>query len=392
MNPKPIVPSRELCFNLCKSIIVETLSKHRSNAWLDASEWAESDRLDGPIVAMDSLGVVEAASELSTLLQLHTHKLDELPLRSRSFSSWIEIVQKSWGQGIDSIVFKTSGTTGSPKRIERSYIELLQEAKAWSKLLRPFNRIILCVPSHHIYGFIFGLLLASESHSPVTDATSWTPHQIYRGIKEHDLIISHPAQWRLMANAGFSFPPNVNGITSTGPIHTQLAQELGTLGLKQLIDIFGSTETGGIGFRNALEEKDYQLCPWWIQTNRGVRHTTSDSPLIAMDHLLWKEDQRFSILGRIDNFIQISGTNINLTSIESRINKAPNVVFCKLHFIEEIDGGKLHATLETNTSQKTKAEFRTQLWTWFQNNLTPSERPVSIEIRHIEEAPTTLAR
>jgi len=105
---------------------------------------------------------------------------------------------------------------------------------------------------------------------------------------------------------------------------------LSALGLEVLFDVYGSTETGGIGFRTN-PQNHYALLPYFMpgesQNNQLWRQNLDgrQSLITAPDYLLWQDERLFSIEGRIDSALQVGGVNVNPKQIADAIAQIPNV-------------------------------------------------------------------
>jgi len=105
---------------------------------------------------------------------------------------------------------------------------------------------------------------------------------------------------------------------------------LSALGLEVLFDVYGSTETGGIGFRTN-PQNHYALLPYFMpgesQNNQLWRQNLDgrQSLITAPDYLIWQGERLFSIEGRIDGALQVGGVNVNPKQIADAIAQIPNV-------------------------------------------------------------------
>ena len=66
-------------------------------------------------------------------------------------------------------------------------------------------------------------------------------------LRAGDLVVGYPDFWRAIARAGRALPGGVIGITSTAPCPADVAGDLQSLGLDTLVELYGSSETAGVG-------------------------------------------------------------------------------------------------------------------------------------------------
>ncbi len=82
----------------------------------------------------------------------------------RNIASLIHSMNK--GQP-ETLTFFTSGSTGNPVPATSNFTDLVQEIHALTDIFPARKRIISFVPRHHIYGFLFSILLPKALNIPV---------------------------------------------------------------------------------------------------------------------------------------------------------------------------------------------------------------------------------
>lgn len=114
------------------------------------------------------------------------------------------------------------------------------------------RRVLAAVPAHHMYGFLFTMPLPARlGCNDVIDICRMTPQAVAAIMQSGDLVVSHPAHWSLLARHANRLPPGLQGVTSTAPCPDALAIALEVMGLGRLMQMYGSSETAGIGTRTA---------------------------------------------------------------------------------------------------------------------------------------------
>ena len=175
------------------------------------------------------------------------------------------------------LTFRTSGSSGSAKPCTHRLAHLQQEAAHLATLTQGTQRVLCAVPSHHIYGFLFTVLLPAQLGCPVVlDVRQHTPQTLARLLRPGDLLVSHPAHWALVARHAGPLPAGVHGVTSTAPCPDDLANQLQAIGLSRLTQVYGSSETAGIGTRTAAGAA-FELMPFW-QLRPQRRHPAAAHP------------------------------------------------------------------------------------------------------------------
>ncbi|MFW5995495.1 MAG: AMP-binding protein, partial [Spirochaetia bacterium] len=227
------------------------------------------------------------------------------------------------------IAFETSGTTGQPKRVKTSLSLLDQEIEHLATVFGGSKRIVSTVKARHIYGFLFTAMLPSKLGvarvEPGAQAMSfWRDH-----VSSGDLVVSFPDYLRFIADLNVRFPENVSVVTSTAPCLPEIWGRMRECGVSAMSEVYGSTETGGIGIRDS-SDAPFLLFPYYEGTpeGTGLLRTLPDRqvrPLPLMDRLLWSGPRRVTPVGRSDGAINIGGEKVHMAHVESIIEAHPHV-------------------------------------------------------------------
>ena len=131
------------------------------------------------------------------------------------FGEWLDIIQDAWRNGLGTVTFATSGTTGSPKRCTHRLADLCAEADHLAGLFGDKHRVLAFVPAHHIYGFLFTALLPDALEAECLDSALVT--EALGALRPGDLIVAFPERWRWIERVVRRFGADVHGVTSTAP-------------------------------------------------------------------------------------------------------------------------------------------------------------------------------
>jgi acyl-coenzyme A synthetase/AMP-(fatty) acid ligase len=304
-------------------------------------------------------------------------------------------------KGDAEVTFFTSGSTGQAKAIVKKFSQLQIEISCLETNFGTTvkNSVFLSTVSHqHIYGLLFKVLWPiAMGHAFVCQAFEYPEHIVNKiteeGFASVTLIASPAHLHRLcMDNPLLPVKQHFRCIFSSGgPLdadkNIQLQQELGC----HLIEVYGSTETGGIGWR----QRDSISDDIW-QTFAGVsvahQHNTEllllSSPYITLDQFHGDDriellsDQQFRLLGRADDIVKIEEKRISLNEVQMR---------CKQHqYVQDVCviviGSKrkhLAAVIELNNLGKEAKStmplylfnrlFRSYLAQWFEAVTLPKK-------------------
>ena len=358
-------------FQVIQHIVASELASQRGahRADLLAATRLEDSLTDGRL-AVDSIEVLSLARAVNEFFELDRSDLDEWLLRRRHLWEWRDLVQERLADGDPVFGFRSGGTTGEPKTTRLPAQHLRAEVAELAAIVGTPGRILCMAPLNHIYGFLWGALLGEELGIPLLtgeDAQGATP-------TPGDLIIGFPEWWRLMSGRSTSLPEGVTGVTSTAPCPSALVHQLLEQGLGRMLEIYGSSETGGIGWREH-PGAPYRLLGHWQP--QGVDRLVSQAGIEATppDELHWHDDRHLEPVGRRDGAVQVGGINVWPQKVEAAIAAHPGVSECAVRPFETGSGTRLKAFVVPDGH----AEPEDNLKQWLKDQLPAPERPVRLD-------------
>lgn len=276
-------------------------------------------------LALDSLARMQLATAAATWCNAYDAGFEDLFLAKHKVSDWADAMQRARSAGARHLTFTTSGSTGPRRHLRHTEALLLQEAHAWASVLgdtllgKP-QRIVVLAPTHHIYGFIWGVLLPLVLDVPVVDADLTTLPELHTG----DLLVAVPDQWLWLATSAARagrWPAGVRGISSTAPLASATHHALITpqapesaAALSCLLQIYGSTETGGVAWRDS-PDGDYRLAPGRARSEADqIELVLPDGQHLLLplqDEIRWRDANHFELLRRVDASVQVGGYNVS---------------------------------------------------------------------------------
>ncbi|WP_151703207.1 AMP-binding protein [Nitrincola alkalilacustris] len=268
---------------------------------------------DAPL-NLDSLELVESATLFAQALHITETGLEDLLLAQPSLNGWVDIACDSLEQYHDHISFFSSGSTGEPARHKQPLTHLLREASFLRECLQRQTapdqqaRVWSLVPAHHIYGFIFTVLLPDllGPDTEVIDARTRLLTSIERNLKPGDILVAVPEFWQRWVSTGMRLPPGCKAVTAAGPSNSDTLRQLINQGA-ELLEIYGSSETAGLGYRRSPESPLTLMPHWTIEGDTAVSDCLrADLP----DRLEWSDARHFVVAGRKDKAVQIAGVNV----------------------------------------------------------------------------------
>lgn len=240
-----------------------------------------------------------------------------------------------------SIDIYTSGSTGKPKQVRKSLAQFEVEIEVletlWGATLDR-TTIVATAPHHHIYGLTFRLLWPLSAGRPFDAVTCTHPDMLVErlAILGDAALISNPAQLsrlpELISLTSLTQSPRLI-FSAGGPLPAMAATEFHRQLGRAPTEIFGSTETGAVAWRQ--QEKDDE----WTPLPGIVVDCDSDGALLLYSPFLaeaaaWRMDDaaellpdgRFHLRGRLDRIVKIEEKRLSLPDMESRLTTHPWVL------------------------------------------------------------------
>lgn len=363
-----------------RDLVAAELALARPGRALPSQPWAPGLDLAADLGA-DSLDLMGAASALGDLLGFARGGMDDALLARPLLADWIDTAQASLARFDAGLVFRTSGSSGMPKRCAHRLAGLWREVDELARLLPGRRRVLGAVPAHHIYGFLFTVLLpqAGCAPLPVLDLRGASPAALSSQLQPGDLVVAHPDYWRQVAALGPAFPADVCGVSSTAPCPDDVALSLADGGLR-LLQVYGSSETAGVGWREAAGEP-YRLLPYWRAAGEGMLERDGEDAqaerFALQDRLEWHDAGRFLPAGRIDQAVQVGGANVFPAYVGEVLALHPAVAQCQVRPMRPDEGTRLKAFVVPRADAGEPAALRAELASWTAARLTPPERPAA---------------
>ncbi|HYC57316.1 MAG TPA: AMP-binding protein [Candidatus Binatia bacterium] len=239
----------------------------------------------------------------------------------------------------------TSGSSGPGKRVVKSLQHLEDEVVTLERELGarlPASHVVLATASpRHLYGLLFRVLWPLAQGRPFLRTSLLLPDELVQKIAAAGApvaLVSTPAHLRHLVACPrlASVAGSVAAVFSSGgPLEESVARSLERILGHAPIEIFGSTETGGVGYRQGSAAQPQP--PW--RTMSSVRIATEDdsrlvvtSPFVTAPEgdvhapSTWTMGDRveidgggFRLAGRADRIVKIGEKTFSLPAIEEAL-------------------------------------------------------------------------
>ncbi|MGY2223278.1 AMP-binding protein [Pseudomonas gingeri] len=241
----------------------------------------------------------------------------------------------------------TSGSSGEPKRIEKSLRQLANEVRALEQLWGADLGqacIIGSVATQHIYGLLFRVLWPLCAGRPFVRTQLAFPEDLQRASRQHPQFawVASPALLKRMGdNLDWPALSQVRRVFSSGGALPEDAADSLRQRLQQWpTEILGSSETGGIAWRQGARLwqpfADVQL----DQDADGALRVAS--PYLPAGHVeqtadavRFEADGRFELLGRLDRIVKLEEKRISLPMLEQALVEHAWVDEARLGVVQE---------------------------------------------------------
>ncbi|NOU13857.1 MAG: AMP-binding protein [Methylococcaceae bacterium] len=288
------------------------------------------------------------------------------------------------------LVIFTSGSTGQAKPITKCLnqfqLEVAMLEEYWGKRLDD-AQALATVSHQHIYGLLFRVLWPLSAGRCFHSEVFINPETLTHAAR------SAPAYWiaspahlkRLDQNSPWNEIAGLKAIFSSGgalPQHS--SQQIVNAGGQSVIEIYGSSETGGIAWRQ-------QEQAWTLFTGMTLSAVDNgwqlNSPYLADntrlqldDQIALLEDGRFMLHGRSDRIVKIEEKRLSLAELEQRLTASPwndeshALVISKSRDVVAValvlNASGLHYLASQGRNQ-TIRQLRKDLESWFESVVLP---------------------
>lgn len=307
------------------------------------------ERGDSAVLPADDRPETLTALDAQTTARLGDIADGHLPAHGDGKPRWGSLIARDVA-----VSLYTSGSSGEPKRIDKTFAQLDAELSTHAVLWPLEGRLTISQVSHqHIYGLLFAILRPLCEGAPLAGTTCRYPETLsdwltrladaHRGESQSQvqapcgavLISAPPPLERLPIELDWRAAPSVLArIHSSGAPLSKTASEHAhrILGVA-VSEIYGSSETGGIAWREqqrgecwtplpGIEVRDDDHGCLWL---RSPYLPLPDSWERQADRIALEGDG-FRLLGRADRIIKVGGKRLSLTGMDRALAAHPEVL------------------------------------------------------------------
>ena len=236
----------------------------------------------------------------------------------------------------------TGGSTGKPKVWSKTPRNMLAEARYQADKfgISPDDIFLSTVPPQHIYGLLFSVLIPFVSSARVLDGVYTFPGEILRTAAEHraSILVSVPIHYRILKSDDLQQHHFRMAFSSAGVLDKGDAAYFHEKTGLDIIEMYGSTETGGVATRRRLTDgeswRPLDTVAWKVLDERLRVKSDFISPtlprdaegfFVTTDYAEADGIQSFILQGRADDIVKIGGKRVDLASVQAKIKRIPGV-------------------------------------------------------------------
>jgi len=228
------------------------------------------------------------------------------------------------------VVLFTSGTTGRPKRIAKSWDVLVCSARSAGSRLAMANfrggAIIGTVPHQHSYGLESVILLALEHGLAVMAERPFYPADIAAAIEAAPrprILVTTPVHIRALVAERHAQPEVDLILSATAPLSAELAVKAEECFSAPLIEIYGSTESGQIATRRTAREAEWRCLDDVLLQQQDGRSLAVGravpAPTLLEDMIEHTGPDTFVLAGRSAELVDVAGKHTTLSFLNHQL-------------------------------------------------------------------------
>jgi acyl-CoA synthetase (AMP-forming)/AMP-acid ligase II len=238
------------------------------------------------------------------------------------------------------LVISTSGSTGMaqaiPKKLSQMAAEIATLEAQFGEVIDDAD-IVATVSHQHIYGLLFNVLWPLSAGRAFAARSFGSLEGLTTALAQRDsVLVSTPAHLQRLPETPDWEPASKRlraVFSSGGPLPASVACETRQLLGQVPFEVYGSSETGGIAWRQQQTAHDQKWTPlrnikWRIDAKEGVLeirspHLPDSEWFRTADRARPAGEGHFLLLGRVDRIAKVEGKRISLNAIEERLTASP---------------------------------------------------------------------
>ncbi len=235
----------------------------------------------------------------------------------------------------------TSGSTGDPVPHAKPWGLLATSARAEAaRLAEAMGRdslagvaLVATVPPQHMYGFESSVLLALRGGAAFDAGRPFYPADVVAALAATPaprVLVTTPFHLKTLLESGLAMPPVELVLCATAPLSPQLAARAEAAFAAPLVEIYGCTEAGQVATRRTTAGAEWRTFDGLVLSGNDEHaivsggHVPEPTPLDDVLEVLGPE--RFRLLGRSNDLVNIAGKRSSLSHLDFHLNAIEGVI------------------------------------------------------------------
>ena len=279
---------------------------------------------------------------------------------------------------LDAFVFKSAARDDDDALCRHRADEIFQDAAAAANILYGRRRLLSFVAPHSLLGFELTILTPNLQGVESIDARGAAPEQLSAMLSYGDVLVATPTLWRYMMREKLTSPDNTMAVSFGEAMAPDLAAEMRKAGFGVMRELYGSTESGLMGWRDAPTEPFLLFDHWRREDAQLIRRAPDggERAAPAMDFLEWAGERAFRLAGRRDGAVQIGAVNVQPSDVARQLGRHPAVDECAVNVSRSGDGvTRLVAHIALKSDRTPDEKTARDIDAWCRTRLRQQERP-----------------
>jgi 3,4-dihydroxybenzoate---[aryl-carrier protein] ligase len=343
-------------------------------------------RKEGSVVPIHPSMPKEGAVRLASAAASHTLLFESI------YSPITLSNQKNEKEGV--LVQMSSGTTGAPKCIERTWKSVDEEIESYVSSLPvdPLKKSIVACPVTHSYGLISGVLACLKRGEEPVILTNMNPKYILAKLREYPSHILYAAPMLLHTlNRLLPSDQRLDCVMTSGTLMPTrwLAslREVSNMVLQQ----YGCSEAGCVAIHpNVADPREMGYPLPNVKVEAGVENAPSEIIIHTSLQTIHTKDLGYMkagilfFLSRMDDTINVAGLNVYPQEVENVLMDEPRIIEAVVYKKQNMLSGERVCVQYVSNEPINEIEFRE----WCRKFLAPHQVPMEfVRVDEIEKLP-----
>ncbi|MEQ1932094.1 MAG: hypothetical protein ABL957_16400 [Parvularculaceae bacterium] len=291
--------------------------------------------------------------------------------------AWADLIGAAIRRKFGRLRFKPAGRAGDSPLADHAVADVFRDAAAAANLLHGRRRIVSLVAPQGFIGFATTVLAPNLLRIESLDARGKALDEVGAALNFGDALVATPTIWRYLIGEGLRAPDNSIGVVFGESLTAELGAEMRKAGFGAIRELYGSTESGLVAWRDTLSEP-FTLFEHWKRDGDELARVTPAGEMRrpSMDTLEWINDRSFRLGLRRDGAVQIGAINVFPERIAAIVKQHASVESCTIRVTRQASGAnRLVAHIQLKRGQTPNERAARDIDAWCRTQLRPPERP-----------------